>query len=664
MNDTISASLYAQMSTLSILAWASCCAAIAQEPPYRADRVAGWSAIDLPEETRALLLQNGFVVTGELPQVFSAYRLPSRSGREREALPSWITADLVLDAAAHLTTELVLSIERRQGPWMQEFAERLLAGAALVERGEALAELAEIALYLQTGCEPSSELARRAAAGLDREEPCTIRGLGTLPAAWLKPVSGRESADEGVRRAFRVRRLLQREMDLRSPAGRELAQAAREVLRRDDALQRLLRALQDPWHALLGRSEVADPLRFSGDRPEERVALLPAFESPCQRALDAAALAMQQPRPSGLWLLAHGPFASEFGRALLPALSALPPNAKGGESLHARYLELLALLQAPEPGAPRLCQSEAWHAKQAFAQLGAWAQMRHAFAAELPVKLIYGSSAYPVAPYIAPYPRLFEALAAWLRELAALQRVQSRIGVDLVAMQAEMRDACAALFEPKRLWDRPRAERARFERAMELLQFCAFTREELSQELSDTEFRTKLEHRTHAASSAEPEELPDAARRLLEDYVGGRVLWALGDLAATCDLLGRTSREQLRGAELAADDVRELRHLGPRIGTLHGYYANSWMSPRDDHPRLAPLAHDARAKRWTQVGVARPQQLYVIVPRAGIPTLHLGGVLSYREISTPNLLSDVEWRKRLIAPEAPRAPAFTRAFLR
>jgi hypothetical protein len=169
--------------------------------------------------------------------------------------------------------------------------------------------------------------------------------------------------------------------------------------------------------------------------------------------------------------------------------------------------------------------------------------------------------------------------------------------------------------------------------------------------------------RARAACAAPPDALPADARALLEGFLVGWSGVHLEELATIATRLAAIAERQLAGARLAPDDDAFLRQLGPAVGRLHGYSGNSWLHPRDDHARVCAVA---RLYRYglLQVGVARPEPLYVVLLHDGRPVLHCGAVLSYRETLGGPLRDDAQWRRRVAERRAPPPPAFTVSFRR
>jgi len=127
--------------------------------------------------------------------------------------------------------------------------------------------------------------------------------------------------------------------------------------------------------------------------------------------------------------------------------------------------------------------------------------------------------------------------------------------------------------------------------------------------------------------------------------LGGR--WkATVDITRTLSALGR---KQLRNEEFTAEDARFVGQYGPALAAL-------MFLPGDDAPRVASVFSNPVEKKSLFVGTARPRAMYVLYPWGDNEVLCRGAVMTYREFTSAELLSDAAWRTRLTGPNAPAAP--------
>lgn len=112
----------------------------------------------------------------------------------------------------------------------------------------------------------------------------------------------------------------------------------------------------------------------------------------------------------------------------------------------------------------------------------------------------------------------------------------------------------------------------------------------------------------------------------------------------------------------AEDDF--IRKYGEQLALVHGYFGNSWLTPRDDAPRWASVAHDPNSDTQLAVGVGRARLIHVLYPYGDGEVLCTGAVMSYYEYpacGTP--LTDTEWRAKFDGPTAPALPAWLSPYL-
>ncbi len=92
-------------------------------------------------------------------------------------------------------------------------------------------------------------------------------------------------------------------------------------------------------------------------------------------------------------------------------------------------------------------------------------------------------------------------------------------------------------------------------------------------------------------------------------------------------------------------------------------YANFYLSPCDDAPRIADVFTNPNRQRCLEVGIGRPQALYVLYPWKGTEILCRGAAMPYYEFVSPVRLTDAEWQARLKTPPEPARPDWLRPIL-
>jgi hypothetical protein len=129
-------------------------------------------------------------------------------------------------------------------------------------------------------------------------------------------------------------------------------------------------------------------------------------------------------------------------------------------------------------------------------------------------------------------------------------------------------------------------------------------------------------------------------------------------LRSCCARLECLAHKQLRGRPFVGDEKTFLAEYGRSLGWLMLYDGNSYVSPRDDAPRVVDVF--AGGGKLLEVGVARPRALYVLYPWQGKDVLCRGAVLPYHEFLHDSRLTDGAWRDLLKTPAAPAPPGWAR----
>jgi hypothetical protein len=131
-------------------------------------------------------------------------------------------------------------------------------------------------------------------------------------------------------------------------------------------------------------------------------------------------------------------------------------------------------------------------------------------------------------------------------------------------------------------------------------------------------------------------------------------------LLRVLDDLARMAADELQGKLPTLKDRESITTLGGAVEWLFMVFANSDML----NDRDADMAVVADVFTWRpsaqalQVGVARPDLIYAIIPSPNGPVLARGAVMSYREFLHPtsDRLTDEAWRTMIAAGRAPKRP--------
>jgi hypothetical protein len=339
-------------------------------------------------------------------------------------------------------------------------------------------------------------------------------------------------------------------------------------------------------------------------------------------------------------------------------------------------MKALALLQEPLPAeAPRALRTAAWSDKQLATQLAAWAEQRHTWG--LHAKLSetwFGLTEPPPPGLVEPYPKFYEAIGKLCRASAkALGPVLAEpvpvevVARDLLLCVAAYRRSVSADTQPAATKDAEDA--CRIATLWEFFEKSGWVGmmmpkslppgkdeapaivnriEQIAQRCLAGEYDRDIIHLESFADIARP-----------------AVVEPLEKLAVACDRLRDIARKQLAGQALPDDDRQFILGYGSLLGDLHFYESNSSDNPRDDFPMITPVfGKPAPPGEMLYVGVGRPRAMYVLVEVNGVPVLHRGAVLSYRELRRPVSppLDDSAWIEMVTGAAPPPPEAFTAGF--
>lgn len=342
-------------------------------------------------------------------------------------------------------------------------------------------------------------------------------------------------------------------------------------------------------------------------------------------------------------------------------------------SLYDRYLDTLAALHLPaEPDAPAFMRNEAWAAKSCLTTLASWAQMRHTFTLQAKQTVHYLGMTETPPGFIEPCPEFFRRLADLVE---SVERALDEADVFLPSSGAEaerLRHAAADL-------EALGVVSATASSDM-LEHFSADQLRRYSSAVSALDGDAPEMFATVANSEGSPADFQKAHRELIEnfrqradDLAAGKITpaperstsqerWdALKTLTRRLEAL---AHKQLRRQPWTTDEASFIRKYGERLAFVHGYFGNSWLTPRDDAPRWTTVAHDPNSDTQLAVAAGRPRLIHVLYPYKEGEVLSTGAVMSYYEYGASGApLTDAEWRTKIDGPQAPLLPVWLSPYL-
>lgn len=424
--------------------------------------------------------------------------------------------------------------------------------------------------------------------------------------------------------------------------------------------------------------KINDQIRFAPDDPtktaEPNFRILSAYRTPdailFHRTTDLRRF--QRPFPDGLEVCAL--LGSTYARAKLTykhkvKLLATIDGCKAlvrGDTLYAQYLRCLAaLLDKPEPDAPKFMSGVPWQIKSCQAALAGWAQLRHTWALQAKQTVHYMGLTMKPPGFVEPEPEFFARMADLVRRTETLLEGAGAFQPDTKGLVDDLR-AAAGLIERKDFATKGRKafeglssrELMRLNRAIAVL--VAFGEKLPDGEKTFVAFSRRAPAQLRkAADRIEKGQLPDP--HLLSKFLGAvsieiAPLWRrLHDL---CVKLEALAHKQLRGAKFSDADNAFILHYGEAIAAIMLYGGNSYLTPNDDAPRIIDVYTNPMLNQTLEVGVGRARALYVLYPLKGGEVLCRGAVMPYYEFRNAGRLTDEQWKQRLGAKDRPAIPAW------
>ena len=414
-------------------------------------------------------------------------------------------------------------------------------------------------------------------------------------------------------------------------------------------------------------AQVNDGVRGPMQPGESPVAhMLPAAATP-DALVFAQTTSQNRPLPSGLEVTAM--LGSDFARRNLPgteaeknfvlatinrvAPSVLEPTRDRTLYLGGQYYHTLAALFLPaDPAAPDFMRSEAWAAKSCQTALAGWAQERHTWTLQAKTNVVYLGIQELPSGFVEPNPEFFSRMIDLLGEsISALDTLQAFTADPDEQIEALRRDA--DLFERLGITtlgaDKSKVSAddfARVESAEELL-FKAGMRDLRPPALRLREMADQMAAGAPAPTTSFGKN-PDLRGRWMN--LNGLV----GHLAVMV-------QKQLRGIDWNNEEASLIRTYKNALAEAHGYYGDTWETPRDDAPRWVEIASNPKTGEILGAAIGRPRALYVLYPWHGKDMLCVGAVMPYFEVKDNARLTDREWKAKLDAETPPKLPIWLQA---
>jgi hypothetical protein len=319
------------------------------------------------------------------------------------------------------------------------------------------------------------------------------------------------------------------------------------------------------------------------------------------------------------------------------------------------YLGALQDLSKVDAQAPAFMKNEAWQRKTLMSIAASWAQYRHAWSLQARLEIHYmGLTTAPEA-FVEPVPGFFERMAESCERMAdCMARLEADISpADSVV--TEIDGIIEMLRRP------PEDETLLYSLEERLMVFSMRLGADVVLPWDETKEKrdykpviAALEKLRTRISAAEPAVMRVMMKQSSLFRRETAVEWAR--LAQVCLRLALVAQRQLDGKPHTNRDKAWLGNLGEVLAKTMLYEANSFLTPRDDAPRIARISSDPRDGSVFHAGIGRPRVMYVLYPSQGRKILCRGVVMPYHELSATKTITDSEWIQRFKASSRPAMP--------
>ncbi|MBN1364505.1 MAG: DUF3160 domain-containing protein [Syntrophaceae bacterium] len=334
------------------------------------------------------------------------------------------------------------------------------------------------------------------------------------------------------------------------------------------------------------------------------------------------------------------------------------------QSLYTKYLYVLkALLDNPEPEAPDFMKTKAWEAKNCNTVLSGWAQLRHTWVLQAKQSAHWlGMTSIPIG-FVEPDPEFFLRMAGlanttreFLKNIGAFDHDYGYIIQALEVLREFLVDV------------KDENDTQKFFSKLYKLSQEKMVSDELLSELlniynpkasmgSEEQFRERIQWVDTLIKDMKNKKIdkyPELNEVIKEEDIDLRDLWDRFERVSR--RLEAIAHKQLRNVDLNTDEALFIRSYGKTIAKIMLNNGNSYLSPRDDSPRIVDVYANPQTGGYLHVGIARPRKLYVLYPWKGETVLCEGAIMPYCEFVAAERLTDESWKEKLNYGNNPPVP--------
>lgn len=423
-------------------------------------------------------------------------------------------------------------------------------------------------------------------------------------------------------------------------------------------------------------SEINDTFRFTPDNPDSPAEIsfriISAYRLPDAvmffRTTDQKVF--RRDFPTGMEVcavlgsnFAAGLISPEDKEKLLKKIDECKPLFKG-ESLYLDYLNCLkALLEPPPADSPGFMKGEAWKIKSLQTVLAGWAQMRHTWALQAKQTAMYAGGAELPPGFVEPVPVFYAKMRGLtgktgklLKEAGAFSSREDIYAADIRETLELLRRLNLAKSAEVNEEDLSEADRNLYFFAQELGMLLKVEADYKNSGKYWSEAIQKMEKLVSQLEKGKKPEDQEILYRLEMRNQDVEFLWK--ELEDISEKLETLSRKQLRGEPQSEGDVEFIRDYGVRIARVMLYGGNSYLTPRDDAPRIVDVFNNHRKGKYLEVGISRSRALFVLYPYKGKEIFCQGAVMPYYEFTVTQRMNDKEWKTMLDGKDRPTLPSW------
>lgn len=336
-----------------------------------------------------------------------------------------------------------------------------------------------------------------------------------------------------------------------------------------------------------------------------------------------------------------------------------------GRGLYFQYLNAIeALLDESEHDAPDFMRGTPWERKSCNTVLAGWAQLRHTWALQAKQTVQYAGLANSPEGFVEPEPEFFSRMATLADSTRALLEQSGAFGSPYMHIIQSFEKFKRLAEGAKDKWELmgkvyklPHEEMMDVSLPVEMLWRFSPSQADTYSEAYFTETVEWIEKVAEDIRKGRIDDHPELERLFRDASVDIEGSWE--SLAQTCRRLETIAHKRLRGVDLNSSEIRAVRRYGLTIAQIMLYGGNSYLSPRDDAPRIVDVYSNPNTNPigYLHVGIARPRKIYVLYPWKGETILCTGAVMPYYEFVEPTRLTDDSWKQKL---DSDHRPAITK----